>query len=217
MAGSDVSAGEDRAGFVVSRWRAGVSGGVDVGEVLPVCLAPWRPAPSFVVELLIDRVGVDRDDVVVDLGSGDGWVLTELASKRGCRGIGIEASGRLVKRARAMAAVAEVGHRVAFFHELIGSRGLRGATLVYCWLLPGSADVVRLLVEELVVGGGFGGGDGVGGGFRGLVVVGELGGWDALRAAEVIGEIPDRGRIRSDAGLPVRWLSGLGEMSGTCG
>ena len=100
-----------------------------------------------------------------------------------------------------MAAVAGVGGRVSFLHELIGARGLRGATLVYCWLLPGSSDLVRSLVSEVLEGDGeF---------FRGLVVVGDIGEWPALEGVQVIGEIPDSGRIRSDAGIPVRWVSTL--------
>ena len=194
----DVSVGEDRAGFVVPRWRVGAAHDVEVFDVPAVCLAPWRPAPGVVVDLLTAKVGFDRSDLVVDLGAGDGRVLMELASKSGCRGIGIEASARLVKRARAMVAVAGVGDRVSFFHELIGRRGLRGATVVYCWLLPGSSGLVHELIEEVLVGGGDW--------FSGLVVVGNIGDLGSLGSGEVIGEVPDCGRIRSDAGLPLRWL-----------
>ena len=190
--------GEDRAGLVVPRWRATGPDGRAALEVPPVCLAPWRPAPGIIVDLLIERVGVGISDLVVDLGSGDGRVLVGLASKRDCRGIGIEASARLVARARAMAGAAGVADRVSFLHELIGCRGLRGASLVYCWLLPGSSGLVCSLVGEVLAGGGdF---------FRGLVAVGEIGDLGSLGSGEVIGEIPDRGRIRCDAGLPVRWL-----------
>ena len=193
-----VSAGEDLAGFVVPRWRVTGGDGVDAVEVPTVCLAPWRPAPGIVVDLLIERVGVERSDLVVDLGSGDGRVLVDLASRRGCRGIGVEASARLVARARAMAGAAGVAERVVFLHELIGCRGLRGASLVYCWLLPGSSDLVRALVEEVLAGGGDC--------YRGLVVVGEIGDLRSLGSGQVIGEIPDRGRIRSSAGVAVRWV-----------
>ena len=105
-----------------------------------------------------------------------------------------------------MAAAANVAERVVFLHELIGCRGLRGATLVYCWLLPGSAELVRSLVEELLTG--------EGDGLRGLVVVGEIGDLGSLGSGEVVGEVPDQGRIRSDAGVPVRWLPARAGVSG---
>lgn len=193
----ELSAGEDRAGFVVPRWRSGVASAVDAVDAPTVCLAPWRPTPGVVVDLVMSEVGVRCLDVVVDLGSGDGRLLVELTSRSGCSGIGIEASARLVACARRMAGVAELGRRVSFRHELIGVSGLRGATLIYAWLLPGSLDLVRSLVEEALTGGG--------NGLRGLVLVGDVGDWDVLDSARLIGEIPDRGRIRSDAGLPVRW------------
>ena len=202
----DFSAGEDLAGLVVPRWRVTGVDGLEALGVSSVCLAPWRPAPGIVVDLLIERVGVERSDLVVDLGSGDGRVLVDLGSRTGCRGIGIEASARLVARAWTMARAAGVDGQVLFLHELIGQRGLRGASVVYCWLLPGSSDLVRGLVEEVLAGGGdF---------YRGLVVVGEIGDLRSLGSGQVIGEIPDRGRIRSSAGVAVRWLPARSEALG---
>ena len=83
---SDFSAGEDRAGLVVPRWRVIGGDGLEALEVSSVCLAPWRPAPGIVVDLLMERVGVERSDLVVDLGSGDGCVLVGLALRTGCTG-----------------------------------------------------------------------------------------------------------------------------------
>ena len=196
----EVSPGEGVPGFVVPRWRvvegAAVDRPVGLVDVPAVCLAPWRPAPDLVVDLLIDRVGVGGSDLVVDLGSGNGCVLVELALRTGCRAIGVEASGQLVARSRAFSRAAGVADRVVFLHELIGLRGLRGASVVYVWLLPGSAELVKALVGEVLAAGGDL--------LRGLVVVGEIGDLRSLGSAELIGEIPDQGRIRSDAGIAVR-------------
>ena len=56
---------------------------------------------------------------------------------------------------------------------------------------------MRALVEEVLAERGD---------YRGLVVVGEIGELGMLGSGEVIGEIPDSGRIRSEVGLAVRWL-----------
>ena len=198
----EFSPGEDVPGFVVPRWRAVAGAAVERAagsvDVPAVCLAPWRPAPDLVVDLVVERVGVGASDLVVDLGSGDGRVLVRLAVRTGCRAIGVEASARLVARSRALSRAAGVAGRVVFLHELIELRGLRGASVVYCWLLPGSAELVKGLVGEVLAGGGDL--------LRGLVIVGDLGDLGSLGVGEVIGEIPDQGRIRSSVGMEVKWV-----------
>lgn len=82
---------EDRAGFVIPRWRGGTDPAVP-----PVCLAPWRAAPEALAPILVDAVGIRRGDVFVDLGSGDGSVVNGVVARVGCCGVGIEASGDLV-------------------------------------------------------------------------------------------------------------------------
>ena len=130
-------------GLVVPRWR----GGTDP-SVLPVCLAPWYPAPGDLPELLVHAVGIGPDDVFVDLGSGDGRVVNGVVGLKRCRGVGIEASGDLVRVARARARVRRLEDRVTFLHELIGQRGLRGASVVYWWLLPGALGGLRRLIDS---------------------------------------------------------------------
>ena len=78
-------------GFVVPSWSSGVS-----PEVEPICLAPWRRAPDDLARFIVDGVGVGRDDVFVDLGSGDGSVVASVVESAGCFGVGVEAVGELV-------------------------------------------------------------------------------------------------------------------------
>ena len=145
-------------GFVVPSWSSGVSPRVE-----PICLAPSRRAPDDLARLIVDSVGVGRDDVFVDLGSGDGSVVASVVESAGCFGVGVEAVGELVVLARERASARGVGDRVLFLHELIGVRGLLGATVACCWLLPGGLDVVVDLIEVAVASGSF----------RALVVVGD--------------------------------------------
>jgi SAM-dependent methyltransferase len=66
-----------------------------------------------VVEGMLTLAGVTADDVVYDLGSGDGRVVIA-AAQRGARGVGIEIDPALVAQARANAAAAGVSDRVTF-------------------------------------------------------------------------------------------------------
>ena len=52
-------------------------------------LAPFWPSPHEVVDCMLNLADVDENDVVVDLGSGDGRIVIA-AAKRGARGIGID-------------------------------------------------------------------------------------------------------------------------------
>ena len=185
---------EDVAGFVIPRWRGGVE-----GSAPPVCLAPWRSASAEVARLIVDAVGVGVDDVFVDLGSGDGSVVMAVSSMTGCVGVGVEVSVPLVRLARATAVSSSVGPRAAdrnnrnvFLHELIGTRGLAGATVVYVWLLGGGLDVVVGLIAEAVAVGSVRAVVTVGdvAAFEPLGVFREVGLVSALRAGEVVGSVP---------------------------
>ena len=55
---------------------------------------------------------VTRDDVVYDLGSGDGRILVLAAQKYGARGVGIEIDHQLVELSREIAREGGVADRV---------------------------------------------------------------------------------------------------------
>ena len=102
---------------------------------------PYVPTPDVVVGRMLELAGVRRDDVVVDLGSGDGRLVIEAARRYGARGVGVERDENLVLRARAAAQKAEVADRVSFTQGDIFDADLRRATVVTLYLLP------RLLVR----------------------------------------------------------------------
>lgn len=97
---------------------------------------PYVPTPDVVVDRMLELAGVRRDDVVVDLGSGDGRLVIEAARRYGARGLGVEREENLVVRARAAAAKAEVADRVSFTQGDIFDADLRRATVVTLYLLP---------------------------------------------------------------------------------
>ena len=56
----------------------------------------WVPTPAALVEKMLDLATLKRDDLLVDLGSGDG-VLVIAAARRGVRARGIEYDAKLVE------------------------------------------------------------------------------------------------------------------------
>src|SRR5205823_13099007 len=68
------------------------------------------PQPLADAMLRLARVG--KDDVVYDLGSGDGRIVVLAAQKYGARGVGIEIDRRLVEISRTVAREGEVADRV---------------------------------------------------------------------------------------------------------
>jgi SAM-dependent methyltransferase len=98
--------------------------------------APFVPTPLPVVERMLELAKVSRDDVVFDLGSGDGRMVIKAAQRYGARGVGVEINPVWVLYARRDAEQAGVTDRVTFRIEDLFTIDLRDATVVTLYLLP---------------------------------------------------------------------------------
>jgi SAM-dependent methyltransferase len=78
---------------------------------------------------------VKPNDVVYDLGSGDGRVVIAAARDWGARGVGIELDGKLVAESRELAKRAGVADRVTFHEGDVLKAGIGDATVVTMYLL----------------------------------------------------------------------------------
>eukprot|EP00793_Prasinoderma_coloniale_P003142 PRCOL_00005777-RA len=120
-------------------------------------VSPFVPASPAAAEAALEaceppppRPALERcgaDDVVLDLGAGDGTVAITAARAFGARAVGLELDAALVARATERAADAGVEKRVAFectdifapgdgAAELCSDWERRGATIVTLFLLP---------------------------------------------------------------------------------
>lgn len=97
---------------------------------------PYVQTPERVVEAMLALADVGREDVVYDLGSGDGRIVIAAARWRGARGVGIEIDPDLVRQARAGAARAGVADRARFEVGDLFAADLREATVVTLYLSP---------------------------------------------------------------------------------
>ncbi len=97
---------------------------------------PFVPTPTAVVNAMLSVARVTKNDVVYDLGSGDGRIVIAAAKKYGARGVGIDISASLVAQAKAAATAAGVDDKVTFIEGDLFEQDLSKATVVTLYLLP---------------------------------------------------------------------------------
>ena len=89
---------------------------------------------------------VTSDDIVYDLGSGDGRIPILAAQKYGAHGVGIELDPRLVALSRQVAEEGQVSDRVTFIEGDLFTADISRATVVTLYL---SSSVNRRLEPKL--------------------------------------------------------------------
>jgi predicted methyltransferase len=94
------------------------------------------PTEEAVVEKMLELAQVTKDDVIYDLGSGDGRIVVTAAKKYGTRGVGVEIDPELVKQAQENAKQAGVSDRVQFLNQDLFKTDFSEASVVSLYLLP---------------------------------------------------------------------------------
>ena len=111
-------------------------------------LAPFVPTPPEVVARMIEMADVGPDDVVYDLGCGDGRLVIAAAKTRGARGVGIELDQALLAECRD-AAAREGVERLVRFERLDATKArLNEATVLLLYLLPESLETLKPAFER---------------------------------------------------------------------
>jgi hypothetical protein len=106
-------------------------------EIAPPSLdVPYVPTPPEVVARMLAMANVKRNDVLYDLGSGDGRILITAAKRYGSRGVGYEIDPKRIQEANENARLAGVLDRVRFIKQDLFEADLSEATVVTLYLLP---------------------------------------------------------------------------------
>jgi SAM-dependent methyltransferase len=95
----------------------------------------YVPTPQAVVDEMLTIANVSKDDVVYDLGSGDGRIPITAAAKYRARGVGIDINPDLIREARENAQKAGVTDLVEFRQEDLFESDFREASVVTLYLL----------------------------------------------------------------------------------
>lgn len=98
---------------------------------------PYVPTPQNVVDEMLRLANVTKDDVVYDLGSGDGrLVITAVKNFGARRGFGVDIDPQRIAEGNANAKAAGVTDRVSFAVQDLFQTDLKEATVVTLYLLP---------------------------------------------------------------------------------
>lgn len=105
------------------------------------------PTEQETVERMLALAGLRDDDVVVDLGSGDGRVVLTAARRNPrLRGWGVDVNPELVALANARAAAQGVADRVRFYHMNAFDADLSEATVIAMWFWPELQRMLRPVI-----------------------------------------------------------------------
>ena len=111
------------------------------------------PTPQEVVDAMLEVAKVTKNDVVYDLGSGDGRIPVTAAKKYGARGVGIDIDPQRIKEANENAKAAGVTDKVKFLNQDLFTSNISEATVVTLYLLPSlNVKLIPKLNAELKPG-----------------------------------------------------------------
>jgi SAM-dependent methyltransferase len=102
----------------------------------------WVPTPQSLVEKMLDLAAVTPQDVVMDLGSGDGRNIIA-AAKRGARAIGVEYNPDMVALSNRLAKEAGVADKATFIQGDMFEADISNATVMALFLLPDNLTRLR--------------------------------------------------------------------------
>ena len=104
------------------------------GAAVRTIEVPFVVTPNDTVRAMLDLAAVKAEDVVYDLGCGDGRIVIAAAALRGARGVGVEIDEKLVETARVDARRAGVADRVRIEQGDLFEMDFRDATVVMLYL-----------------------------------------------------------------------------------
>jgi SAM-dependent methyltransferase len=107
----------------------------DVAET-PHLDVPYVPTSQEVVDRMLGLAKVNKNDVLYDLGCGDGRIVVTAAKKHGAHGTGIDINPERIAEAKANAKKAGVEDRVTFKVGNLFETDMSPATVVTLYLLP---------------------------------------------------------------------------------
>ena len=127
---------------------AGQAAPAGTARLIAPNLAPYVPTPQEVVDRMLTLARVTKNDVVIDLGCGDGRIPITAAKIYGARGIGVDIDPQRIAEANANAKREGVTHLVTFKLENALTTDISTATVVTTYLLTASNLKLRPILTR---------------------------------------------------------------------
>lgn len=135
---------------------AGVAGQAQPAQASGQLRTPdviFVPTPQEVVDAMLELAKVGKNDVLFDLGSGDGRIPVTAAKRFGIRAVGIDIDPQRIKEANANAEREKVTDKVKFLNQDLFATDISEATVVTLYLLPSlNVKLMPKLKSELKPG-----------------------------------------------------------------
>jgi len=113
---------------------------------------PYVPTPPTVVDAMLKMAQVTSNDVVYDLGCGDGRIVVMAAEKYGARGVGVDLDPRRIAEANENAKLAHVTDKVKFVVQDVFDTDFTDATVVTLYMLPSVNEKLMPKIKALKPG-----------------------------------------------------------------
>ena len=126
------------------------SGSQKRSEVIVNKLAPFVASPQRVVDRMLELAAIKPNEVVFDLGCGDGRILLQAAQKYQARAIGIEIDEKLVQTTNERVALLGLQNRVKVQQGNLLEADLSSADVVTIYLLTQSNALLRPRLEKML-------------------------------------------------------------------
>jgi SAM-dependent methyltransferase len=112
----------------------------------------YVPTPQPIVDKMLELARIKKDDVVYDLGCGDGRIVVTAAKRYGARAVGFDIDPERVAEARLNVKKNKVEHLVSIEQKDIFTLDLTPASVVTLYLLPKLNDRLVPQLEKLAPG-----------------------------------------------------------------
>ena len=114
-------------------------------------LVPLFKTPRDVLEEIVTIMDLTKNDVLVDLGSGDGRLILQAYEQSRCKCFGYDISPMMMIHANTNKNLTfPFTKDIVFQPEDIFKVSLKDATKIYCYLEPKSLDILKTKLKEFV-------------------------------------------------------------------